>query len=471
MKPSEIGGQAVLEGVMMKYKSNYSVAVRKPDGEINVIHGKCKNISDWPVFLRLPIIRGITSFIYTLILGVKTLTYSASFLEEEEDKAGKVNNNAINNKDSNNNGNNNIEQKQDNGGKNNLGTILAVAFPMIMATVIFIVLPFFLSQILNPLITSPVLLSIADCVVRIGLFMGYIIIISMMPDVKRVLMYHGAEHKSINCVEKGIELNVENVRKQPEHHKMCGTSFIFIVVFLSIVCFMFIHFENIWLRILSRFLLVPVIAGVSYEFILFAGKRNNKIITFLSIPAILLQKVITRPPDDKMIEVAIASIEEIFDWEAYQRWIRSEKARKEEKARKAKSGAVKKSRAQIKEELLRRERENKQRATERARRIREIEEKEAELERIAEEARKRKEARKAVTLKTDLKDENLASLDHFLNLSAATDAKDKDMEETKRENNITEETKPESINTAKEGKKNNTARKGGAKVINLSDYK
>lgn len=458
MKPSEIGGQAVIEGVMMKYKSNYSVAVRKPDGGINVIHGKCKSTSGRPVFLRLPVIRGITSFIQTLILGVKTFTYSADFFEEEEDKADKIKNNATNNADSGNNGNNNIEQKQDNGSKNNLGTILAVAFPMIMATVIFIVLPFFLSQLLNPLIASPVLLSVTEGIIRIALFMGYVLIISAVPDVKRVLMYHGAEHKSINCVEKCMELTVENVRKQSKHHKRCGTSFIFIVVFISIICFMFIHFENIWLRILSRFLLVPVIAGVSYEFILFAGKRDNKIITFLSIPGMLLQRITTREPDDKMIEVAIAAIEEIFDWEAYQRWVKSEKARKEEKARKAKSNAVKKSRAQIKEELLKRELENKQRATERARQIREMEEKEAELERIAEEARKRKEARKAVTLKTDLKDENLAKLDHFLDLSAAaTDGQD--MEETKL--------KPAGVNKARD----NTARKGGAKVINLSDYK
>lgn len=466
MKPSQIGGQAVLEGVMMKYKSNYSVAVRKPDGGINVIHGKCKSISDRPVFLRLPIIRGITSFINTLILGAKTLTYSADFIEEEEDKADMVKNNAINNTD-NNNGNN-IEQKQDNGGKNNLGVILAVAFPVIMATVIFIVLPFFLSQLLNPLITSPALLSIAEGVMRIVLFMGYILMVSMVPDVKRVLMYHGAEHKSINCVENGLELTIENVRKQSKHHKRCGTSFIFIVVFISIVCFMFIHFENIWLRILSRFLLVPVIAGVSYEFILFAGSRDNKIITFLSMPGILLQRITTREPDDKMIEVAIASIEEIFDWEAYQRWLRTEKARQEEKARRAKSGVSKKSRAQIKEELLKRELENKQRATERARQIREMEEKEAELERIAEEARKRKEARKAVTLKTDLKDESLAKLDHFLDLSAATDGQE--MEKIQN-GQRTEETKTAGVSTAKEDKKNNTARKSGAKVINLSDYK
>ncbi len=231
---------------------------------------------------------------------------------------------------------------------------------------------------------------------------------------------------------------------------------------------MFIHFENIWLRILSRFLLVPVIAGVSYEFILFAGSRDNKIITFLSMPGILLQRITTREPDDKMIEVAIASIEEIFDWEAYQRWLRIEKARQEEKARRAKSGASKKSRAQIKEELLKRELENKQRATERARRIREMEEKEAELERIAEEARKRKEARKAVTLKTDLKDENLAKLDHFFDLSAATDGQEM---EKKQNGQKTEETKPAGVSAAKEDKKNNTARKSGAKVINLSDYK
>jgi len=275
-------------------------------------------------------------------------------------------------------------------------------------------------------------------------------------------MYHGAEHKSINCVENGLELTVENVRKQSKHHKRCGTSFIFIVMFISIVCFMFIHFENIWLRLLLRILLVPLIAGVSYEFIRFAGNTDNKIISFLSITGMLLQRLYTREPDDKMIEVAIASVEEVFDWEAYQRRCRSERARKAEKA---KEGSAKKSRAQIREELLERERENKQRATDRARQIREMEEKEAELERIAEEARKRKEARKAVTIQADVQDETLEGLDHFLDLSGVTGT---DSQKAQEEIDIK---RINSSGRRGEGEKEKTVKKGRAKVINLSDYK
>ncbi len=443
MKSSGIGGQAVLEGVMMKYKSNYSVAVRKPDGEINVIHGKCKSISEKSVFFRLPIIRGVTAFIETMVLGMKTLTYSADFVEEEEKNSGENNND----KD--------IEEKNDNNkSKNILGIILTAALPVILAIGVFVVLPFFLSQLLHPVVDSPSVLTLIEGIIRIVLFTGYVLAISMVQDIKRVFMYHGAEHKSINCVESGLELTVENVRGQSKHHKRCGTSFLVIVMFVSIVCFIFIQFENMWLRFISRILLVPLIAGVSYEFIQFAGNTDNKIIDFLSIPGMLLQRLTTREPDDSMIEVAIASIEEVFDWEAYQRWCRMKKAKQEEKANNP-GASVKKSRAQIKEELLERERENKKRASERARRIREMEEKEAELERIAEEARKRKEARKMVALQ-DTHEETLTGLDHFLDLP------DNDAEaEGQRKEAVIKD-----VSTREERRK-----KGGAKVINLSDYK
>lgn len=435
MKSSGVGGQAVLEGVMMKYKSDYAVATRKPDGGINVIHGKCRSISEKSVFFRLPVIRGVVNFVESLVLGMKTLTYSADFIEEEEDKAQ--------------DGDNIKEKKESN---NNLVIVLTVAFSILLAIGIFMVLPFFLSQLLHSVVESPATLALIEGLIRIVLFTGYVLAISMIQDIKRVFMYHGAEHKSINCVENGLELTVENVRKQSKHHKRCGTSFLLIVMFISIVCFMFIHFENIWLRLLSRVLLVPAIAGISYEFIRIAGNTDNKIISFLSKPGMLLQRLTTREPDDKMIEVAIASVEEVFDWEAYQRWCRSERARREKKAKKAKYGTARKSRAQIREELLERERENKQRATERARQIQEMEKKEAELEKIAEEARKRKEARKAVTLQTDVQDEALTGLDHFLDLSSEAGTAS---QKTQEDDNI----------------KKGTVKKGGAKVINLSDYK
>lgn len=435
MKSSGIGGQAVLEGIMMKYKSDYSVAIRKPDGKINIIHGKCTSISEKSVFFRLPIIRGIASFIESMILGMRTLTYSADYYEEEEASMEAPTKN---------------EQKDKAG---NLQTIFTVLFAIALALGIFMILPFYLSQILHnvTVVESHAVLAAIEGVIRIVLFIGYVLAISLMKDIKRVFMYHGAEHKSINCVENGLPLTVENVRTQSKHHKRCGTSFLFIVMFISIVCFMFISFENIFLRIVSRILLIPVIAGISYEFIRFAGNTDNKVIDFLSKPGMFMQKLTTREPDDEMIEVAIAAIEAIFDWRGYQRRLEAMKSRQEEKARSEKN-AVHKSRAQLKEELLERERENKQRAEEHARMLKEMEEREAELERIAEEAMKRKKARHgdAIPMYKDMHDENLIGLDHFLDI------------ETSEETGAVEES--EVID-----EKHNTRSK--AKVINFSDYK
>lgn len=442
MKSSGIGGQAVLEGIMMKYKSDYSVAVRTPDGEINVIHGKCKSISEKSVFFRLPVIRGMANFVESMMLGMRTLTYSADYYEEEEalNEANKAN--EASDKD----------EKKSKTGK--LETIFTVVFAIVLALGIFMVLPFFLSQLLHnvTVVKSHAALSVIEGVIRIVLFIGYVLAISLMNDIKRVFMYHGAEHKSINCVESGLDLTVENVRLQSKHHKRCGTSFLFIVMFISIVCFMFISFENIWLRIVSRILLVPVIAGISYEFIRFAGNTDNKIVAFLSKPGMLMQRLTTREPDDKMIEVAIASIEEIFDWRAYQRRLEAMKNRQEEKAKKAKNTAHK-SRAQLKEELLERERENKQRAEERARMLKEMEEKEAELERIAEEASRRKEAKYTVPMHIDTQDENLIGLDHFL------------YKDTVNEVSISEEDNQE------KDTQNSPKKPTKAKIINFSDYK
>ena len=417
MKSSGIGGQAVLEGIMMKYKSEYSIAVRKPNGEITVSRGKCKSISEKSVFFRLPIIRGVVAFVESLMLGMKSLTYSADFYEEEE--AGKQ-----------------LPKEEKNNNKENIETICTVVLAIVLAIGIFMVLPFFLSQLLHNIVASPATLAAIEGVIRIVLFISYVSVISLMKDIKRVFMYHGAEHKSINCVENGLELTVENVRSQSKHHRRCGTSFLLIVMFISIVCFMFIYFENIWLRIGARILLVPVIAGISYEFIYAAGNTENKVLMILSVPGMLLQRLTTKEPDDQMIEVAIASIEEIFDWRDYQRRLRILKERMEERARKKAAGVPKKSRAEIKEELRARERENKLRATEYMRQLKEMEEKEAELERIAEEARKRKEARKAIPLQTDYKDDNLAGLDHYFDRDVKKDVPDKEVNGTKKDNEV-----------------------------------
>lgn len=418
MKSSGIGGQAVLEGIMMKYKSEYSIAVRKPNGEITVSRGKCKSISEKSVFFRLPIIRGVVAFVESLMLGMKSLTYSADFYEEEETE------------------NQFPKEEKKNNNKENIETICTVVLAIVLAIGIFMVLPFFLSQLLHSVVDSQTALAAIEGVIRIFLFISYISVISLMKDIKRVFMYHGAEHKSINCIENGLELTVDNVRKQSKHHRRCGTSFLLIVMFISIVCFMFIYFENIWLRIGARILLVPVIAGISYEFIHVAGNTENKVLMILSVPGMLLQRLTTKEPDDQMIEVAIASIEEIFDWKDYQRRLRILKERMEERARKKAAGVPKKSRAEIKEELRARERENKLRATEYMRQLKEMEEKEAELERIAEEARKRKEARKAIPLQTDYKDDNLVGLDHYFDRDVKKDAAAKEANGTKKENEV-----------------------------------
>ena len=263
VKPSGIGGQAVLEGVMMKNKDRYAVAVRKPDGEIEVEEGTCKSLRDKYFICDLPIIRGVVTFVESLVLGMKSLTDSSKYFEDEEDDAEEID-----------------EDKKEKREK------VETTFTVILSILLFI---------------------------------GYVFAISFVKDIKRVFMYHGAEHKTINCVEHMLPLTVENVKKQSREHKRCGTSFIFIVLFISIIFFIFIRVDNMWLKILCRILLVPVIAGVSYEFIRLAGKSENSIVNALSKPGMLIQKLTTKEPDDSMIEVAIASVEAVFDWKEFQK--------------------------------------------------------------------------------------------------------------------------------------------------------
>lgn len=423
MKSSGIGGQAVLEGVMMKNKNKYAVAVRKPDGTIAVEKGTCSSVADKSAFFRLPIIRGIVAFIESLLLGMKTLTSSADYYEDEADaeKKSKMTKEQL------------AKQQK----KESLEIVITVIFSVILAIGIFMVLPMFLSELLKKKIVSTTVLAVVEGAIRVVMFVGYILSISLMKDIHRLFMYHGAEHKVINCIEHGYELNVRNARKQSKQHKRCGTSFLFVVMFISIIFFVFLDFPNIWLRFASRILLVPVIAGVSYEFIRLAGNSNNIIVNILSKPGLLLQRLTTREPDDSMLEVAIASVEAVFDWEAYLRKNKSlRKAKKksetsekkldskrrenEEKTSKASAGkgktkkkSGKKSRAEVREELRQRELENKKRAEERASLLREQMEKEAELERIADEAVKRKKARSMVNINPDEEDDGLEGLDHF----------------------------------------------------------
>ena len=294
MKSSNIGGQAVMEGVMMRNADKYAVAVRKTDGEIVVKTEEYKGICRNKKLRSFPIIRGVFSFLDSMVLGMSTLTYSASFFMEEEEKE---------------------EVKAEKNESLRMG--LTIAFSVVMAVAVFMILPYFLSQMFRKFTDSMTVLTLLEGLVRLLIFFGYILLISRMEDIQRVFMYHGAEHKCINCIEHGMELNVENVLKSSRLHKRCGTSFLFIVMIVSMIIFLFIRIESqIW-RLLFRLLLIPVIAGVSFEFIRLAGKSENKIVVMLSKPGMMLQKLTTREPDASMAEVAIASVEAVFDWRAY----------------------------------------------------------------------------------------------------------------------------------------------------------
>ena len=301
MKPSGIGGQAVIEGIMMRNKDMYSVAVRKPDGEIEVHLGTYQSIVKSKMIREIPLVRGVINFIDSMILGMRTLTFSASFYEEEEEPTkAEV-----------------VLDKVTKGNSEKILTGLTVAFSIVMAVAIFMILPYFLTNFLRDYVVSNTLLAIIEGVVRVGVFLLYVLLISRMNDIQRVFMYHGAEHKCINCIEHGMELNVENVLKSSKHHKRCGTSFLFIVMFVSIIFFIFIRVTSPVLRVMIRLLLIPVIAGVSYELIKFAGNSDSKFVQIISYPGMMLQKLTTKEPDADMAEVAIAAVEAVFDWDTF----------------------------------------------------------------------------------------------------------------------------------------------------------
>ena len=301
MKSSNIGGQAVLEGIMMKNGSKYAVAVRKPDGEIEIKVEEYKSKIKWEMLTKIPFVRGVFNFIDSMVLGMKTLTYSASFWEDEEAEGVFMTEEEIQKK----------EKQED------LIMTIVMIVSVFLALGLFMVLPYFISGLFSGMVKSRFLKTVIEAVVRISLFVAYILLISRMKDIQRVFMYHGAEHKCINCIEHGLELTVENVRKSSKQHKRCGTSFLFFVVIVSIVVCFFITVESQVLRVLIRIALLPVIAGISYELIKLAGSSENPIISFLSVPGLAMQNLTTKEPEDDMIEVAIAAVEEVFDWKAY----------------------------------------------------------------------------------------------------------------------------------------------------------
>lgn len=302
MKYSGIGGQAVLEGIMMKNKEQYAVAVRKPNGEIEVEVEHYNSIVHGSKLLNIPFVRGIFQFIDSLILGMRSLDFSSKFYEEADAKetaADKAFNRLFKDK------------------ADKVFSAIVMILSLALAIGIFMVLPYYVTSLFEEYVRSASFMAIIEGALRIVIFVGYVLSISLMKDIRRVYMYHGAEHKCINCIEKGRPLTVGNVMKSSKQHKRCGTSFMLFVMFVSVVLFFFIRVENPVYRVLIRIALIPVIAGISYEIIRLAGRSNNILVRIISAPGMWLQRLTTREPDESMVEVAIAAVEAVFDWKAY----------------------------------------------------------------------------------------------------------------------------------------------------------
>jgi Predicted metal-dependent enzyme len=296
MKSSNIGGQAVLEGIMMKSGDEYAVAIRKPSGEIEVKKETYTSIIKWKAFTKIPFIRGAFNFVDSLVLGTKILNYSASFYVEEEEATSDKNNT-----------------------KDSIITVLTTIVAFVFAIGIFMIVPYLLTELFKGIVQSYYLRLVIEAVIRLSIFVGYIVLISLMKDIKRLYMYHGAEHKCISCIETGLDLNVENVKKSSKEHKRCGTSFMLFVMLVGILLLFFIRVDTMWMRVTVRIALLPVIAGISYEIIKWAGSSDNKLVGLLSKPGLMLQKLTTKEPDEGMIEVAIQAVEAVFDWKNYQK--------------------------------------------------------------------------------------------------------------------------------------------------------
>ena len=315
MKSSGIGGQAVIEGVMMKNKDRYAVAVRKPDNEIEVVVKECSRPAEKHRVLGWPIIRGVVNFIDSLVVGMSTLSYSASFYEDDEPDDDAETKEKKKQK-----------TREEEAKEEKAMMTFTVILSIVMAVAVFMIAPYYVSRLFALFVKNDTAVIIIEGIVRLAFFIIYVKLISLMNDIKRVYMYHGAEHKCINCIEHGMELTVENVLKSSKEHKRCGTSFLLIVMCISIVFFMFIRVESPVLRLVLRILLVPVIAGVSYEVLRLAGNSDSKFMDIVSRPGLWLQHLTTREPDASMVEVAIASVEAVFDWRTYVEKLKKEEA-------------------------------------------------------------------------------------------------------------------------------------------------
>lgn len=308
MKSSNIGGQAVMEGIMMRHKDKYSIAVRRPDQGIELKVEDYKCIFGKAGFLKWPIIRGVVSFVDSLVVGTKCLMYSAEIAGDEED----IKKNASLSE----------EERQAKKAKEDRQfkwlLYVTVAISIAVSIGAFMLLPYVLASFCRKLGASEFVVTVVEAFVKLFLFMGYMLLISRMKDIQRTFMYHGAEHKCINCVEHGLPLTVENVMASSRQHKRCGTSFLFLVMLVSIFLhFIFVLAPGYWVRLFGRLLMVPVVAGISFEMIQWAGRTDNKLAQILSKPGFAMQKLSTKEPTPDMVEVAIAAVEAVFDWRTY----------------------------------------------------------------------------------------------------------------------------------------------------------
>ena len=312
MKPSNIGGQAVMEGIMMRHKDKYSIAVRRPDNEIELKVEDYKCIFGKAKIWRKPIIRGMVSFVDSLVTGTKCLMYSAEIAGDEEDEEEPKKNASLSAEE--------LEAKKKKEDKAFKALLyVTVAISIVISIAAFMLLPYVLASLCRKVGASEVIVTIVEAFVKLALFMGYMLLISRMKDIQRTFMYHGAEHKCINCIEQGMDLTVENVRKSSRQHKRCGTSFLFFVMIVSIIFCFFITAQSQIARVLIRLALLPVIAGVSYEIIKLAGNSENPFVNLLSRPGMWVQNMTTKEPDDDMIEVGIRAVEAVFDWKNWQK--------------------------------------------------------------------------------------------------------------------------------------------------------
>ncbi|MBQ1415501.1 MAG: DUF1385 domain-containing protein [Lachnospiraceae bacterium] len=304
MRMSGIGGQAVLEGIMMKNGDDYALAVRLPDDQIHVEKDVYRSVAGDSPVKKAPFIRGVVAFIDSLVLGISTLMRSSTFFMDEEEEGAEESGSPK-------------PAKEGLSGSDKAFMFGTLALSLAIAVVLFVLLPLFVTNLFRRVTDSPVILAVIEGVVKVVIFLGYLLAVSRMKDIRRTFMYHGAEHKCINCVETGHELTVDHVRAASRFHKRCGTSFLFYVVIISVIIGFFIQSGSTPLRLVIRLALIPVIAGISYEFIRLAGSSDHPVVNVFAKPGLAMQKITTAEPDDGMIEVAIAAVEKVFDWRAF----------------------------------------------------------------------------------------------------------------------------------------------------------